>query len=177
MRSSLVVTVVGPDRPGIVESIASAVTARRGNWVESKMARLAGQFAGVLLVDVPREEREALAVDLRGLTSRDLQLTITAADTEEGGSGSTAAAASPVLRFTLLGHDRPGVVRDVARVLAQRGVNVTDLETDVRSAPMSGEPLFRATVEATLPAAADESSLRAEIERVADGLAMDVTFD
>lgn len=172
MPSSLVLTVIGPDRTGLVESLASVVAAHGGNWVESRMARLAGQFAGVLLVDVPREQREALTAALRGLTSADLQLVITPADTDDAAAPPAAA-----LRFELLGHDRPGVVRDVSRVLAARGVNVLELETEVFSAPMSGEPLFRARIEAALPAHLSPEAVREEVDAVAQTLSMDVAYE
>jgi glycine cleavage system regulatory protein len=177
MRASLVLTVIGPDRPGLVESIASVVAHHGGNWVESRMARLGGHFAGILLVDVAADRREALAVALRNLTGRDLQLVLVEHAEPGGGGGVPAGAASATLTFTLLGHDRPGVVRDVSRLLAQRGVNVVDLETDVTSAPMSGEPLFRARVEVSVPAGQDVGPLRQDLERAGESLGMDVSFE
>lgn len=175
MRSSLVVTVIGPDRTGLVESIAQVVAEHDGNWVESRMARLAGQFAGILRVDVPSERRAALADALRALELRGLQAIVASTDTDET-PAAPAAGAAP-LTFELIGHDRPGIVREVARVLAQHGVNVVDLETEVFSAPMSGELLFRARAEVTLPHDAQRADVRDAIEAVAASLAMDATFD
>ena len=174
MRTSLVLTVIGADRTGLVESIAQTVSAHGGNWVESRMARLAGQFAGILLVEAPASRREELAVALRELTGRNLQLIITG---ETQPAAPRAAQTEGTLTFTFLGHDRPGVVRDVSRLLAQRDVNVVELETQVVSAPMTGEPLFRAEVEAMLPEGVDAAALRSELEQVAEALSMDVTFD
>lgn len=169
MRSSLVLTIIGPDRTGLVESIAAAVAEHGGNWVESRMARLGGQFAGILLVDVPPEGRDALADALQKLETKGLRVVIEASDEE-------APAAAP-LRFEVLGHDRPGVVRDVSRLLASRGVNVIELDTEVYSAPMTGEPLFKATVEAVPPAEADLNELKQAIEQAADAVGMDVAFE
>lgn len=172
MRSSLVLTIIGPDRPGLVEGVASAVAEHGGNWVESRMARLGGQFAGILLVDVPREGRDTLKQALFRLESQGLRLSIESSDDAEA-----AAPPSTTIRFELLGHDRPGIVRHVSRALAQRQVNVVELTTEVYSAPMTGEPLFRAEIEAAVPEGADADDVRAALERAADELSMDLTFE
>ena len=171
MQSSLVLTIIGPDRTGLVESVAAAVTGHGGNWVESRMARLAGQFAGILRVAVPRESRDELTRTLRRLESEGLRILVESSDED------TAAPAAAPLKFEILGHDRPGVVRDVAQLLARRGVNVVELDTEVYSAPMTGEPLFKATVEAAPPAEANLDDLRQAIEQAAEGLGMDVAFE
>ena len=64
MRRSLVLTVIGDDKPGIVEQLADQVLAAGGNWEESRMARLAGKFAGILRVSVDADRAEALAGEL-----------------------------------------------------------------------------------------------------------------
>jgi len=55
---SLVLTVIGPDRPGLVESLSQAIAQQEGNWLESRMARMAGQFAGILRVNIEEERAE-----------------------------------------------------------------------------------------------------------------------
>src|SRR5690348_8199171 len=137
MSTSLVLTVIADDRPGIVETLASAVHAAGANWEESRMARLSGKFAGLLRVSVEESEADALAHRLAALSGPSMTIVV----------GRTSTAASQTfqsLHLELVGNDRPGIVRDVARVLAAQHVNIEDLETDVVSAPMSGEMLFRA---------------------------------
>lgn len=171
MRSSVVLTIIGPDRTGLVETIAQAVAARGGNWVESRMARLAGHFAGILLVDVDPDQRGALEADLRDLASRGLRVTLEATEVDDAAPGDTRP-----LRFDLVGQDRPGIVRDIARVLAQHGVNVVGLETEVISAPMTGDPLFHARAGLHVPADESLEAVRDALEAIANDLMVDITF-
>src|SRR5580692_7505413 len=106
--ASLILTVVGPDRPGLVRALAEAVAARGGSWLESRMARLAGQFAGIVLVDAP----ESLIEDLRALESRGLRITV-----QTGTSAGSPTVATPRLALEVVGNDRPGIVRDISQVL------------------------------------------------------------
>ena len=172
MQSSLVLTMIGPDRTGLVEAVAAAIADHGGSWVESRMVRLAGQFTGLLLAEVPQDRRDALMEALHVLQTRQgLHVTVQAVDEPD------SAAPLRTLIFEMMGHDRPGIVRQVSRALTQRHVNVIDLETQVSSAPMSGEPLFRARVEASVPPAADADELRDALEAIASELAMDLTFE
>lgn len=172
MRSSLVLTVIGADRTGLVESIAHAVAAGGGNWVESRMARLAGQFAGILRVDVPQDRRDALASALRELEKSGLHITLEPDDADE----PTPPDDVRPLHFELMGQDRPGIIRDITHVLTQRGVNVADLHTQVTSAPMTSETLFIATADLHVPATESLEEVRAALEAIAHDLMVDITF-
>jgi glycine cleavage system regulatory protein len=170
MRSSLVLTVIGPDKTGLVESLSATVAEHGANWVESRMARLAGQFAGVLRVDVPAERQQALIDALDSLHGRDLSLVIQTAD------DPLTSERSCTLILELIGHDRPGIVRDVSRALAQHGVNVIELHTQVVSAPMTGDPLFEARVELRAPAEAEMDELRDALDHISSELDLDLTL-
>jgi glycine cleavage system regulatory protein len=170
MRTSLVLTVIGADRPGIVEQISDQVLAAGANWEESRMARLAGKFAGVLRVSVDAERANRLADDLRALASGDLTVVI------ERGS-EVRAGSSRALGIEIVGHDRPGIVRDISHVLARRGVNIEELETEVTGAAMSGEPIFRARARVRLPDATSVDDIRAVLEAMADNLMVDLELD
>ena len=124
MRTSLVLTVIGADRPGIVEQLSDQVLAAGANWEESRMARLAGKFAGVLRVSVDAERANRLADDLRALATGDLTVVI-----ERG--QEVEVRAFRAVAIEIVGHDRRGIVRDISHVLAQRGVNIDELETEV----------------------------------------------
>ena len=134
--ADLVLTLIGPDRPGLVEAVADPIAAHGGNWLESRMAHLAGQFAGILRVEVPDDRAAALTEALRRLDTRGLHVTV-----QRG--PRPAPSTRRTLVVDLVGLDRPGIVREVSRVLAERGVNIEELETDRSPAPMSAELLFR----------------------------------
>lgn len=170
MSTSLVLTAIGDDRPGLVEAISRTVADHGGNWVESRMSRLGGKFAGILLVDVSTERREGLVHALQDLSTQGLRVQV-----EVSGKHETPTL-KPV-RLELIGQDRPGIVRDVSRALSQRGVNVERLSTECISAPMSGEVLFKANAELLLPSGVTLDDLREGLETIANELMVDITLE
>ena len=165
-----VLTLIGPDRPGIVEAIAEPIARHRGNWLESRMAHLAGKFAGILRIDVPAQDADALVEALRALEGRGLKLTIEASPPEPSAGGRR------LMSLDLVGLDRPGIVREISRELADHGVNIEELVTDRTSAPMSGELLFRSRALVAVPAELDPARLRERLERLAGDLMVQVTL-
>ena len=118
--ASLILTVIGPDRPGLVRALAEAVAAHGGSWLESRMARLAGQFAGIALVDAP----ESLLADLQALEGQGLRILV-----QSGAEQPAATAREPRLALEVVGNDRPGIVRDITRILWDCGVNIEEFVT------------------------------------------------
>jgi len=171
MTSSLVLIVIGPDRPGIVEALSTTVAAHGANWLESRMSHLAGHFAGLLRVAVPEAQSAALRRALRELESEGLHVLV------EAGAASEAVTESRAFALELVGLDRPGIIRDVSRALSLRGVNVEELETSCESAAMSGETLFRARAQLRVPARAELDELRATLEKIAGELMVDLSLD
>lgn len=168
MTASLVLTLIGPDRPGLVEALSRTVADHGANWLESRMAHLAGHFAGMVRVSVPADRADALAAALRSLEGlKVLVETASAAPPDQ----------APAITLELLGQDRPGIVREVSHALATRGVNVEELETECESAPMSGETLFRARARLRLPPDLGVEALREALEKLADELMVDVVLD
>ncbi len=171
MTVSLVLTVIGPDRPGLVEALARSVASHDGNWLESRMAEMSGQFAGILRVSVPKDQAAGLTEALRSLSPEGLHVVIASSDTD------SPPDASRNLHLDVLGSDRPGIIREISRALASRGVNLDELNTSIESAPMSGELLFRATADLRVPAGLDLDELRASLESLASELMVELTLD
>jgi glycine cleavage system regulatory protein len=168
---SLVLTVIGPDRPGLVESLSRVVAEHRGNWLESRMARLGGQFAGILRVEVPGEGVETLVEALRGLESGGLRAHVVRDSVEDHGGGTPR-----LVHLELVGGDRPGIVREVSRTLASLGVSVDELDTERTGAPLSGGELFRATALLRIPAGVEIETLRGRLEAIAGDLMVDIAL-
>jgi glycine cleavage system regulatory protein len=164
--ASLILTIVGPDRPGLVRTLSEAVAARGGSWLESRMARLAGQFAGIVMVEAP----ETLLADLPTLEREGLRITATVA----ASAAAAGAATGPRLMLEVVGNDRPGIVHDITQVLAARGVNIEELTTGVSSGAFSGQTLFRATIALRAPNEAVVESLSAGLERLGDEMMVDI---
>lgn len=170
MRDTLVLTVLGPDRTGLVEALADTIAASGGNWEASHMARLAGQFAGIVQVTVERGVAADLIAALRALGAKGLL--VNARTTE-----APAVAAGTRVRLELTGDDRPGIVRDVSRVLAERGVNVEELESQVVSAPMTAEALFKARAILRIPPDLSLADVRTSLESLASELMVDLAAE
>jgi glycine cleavage system regulatory protein len=171
MRSQLVLTLIGRDRPGLVEALAAEVARHGGNWEQSRMAQLAGKFAGILRVSIEAERAQALAQALSKLEREGLKLVVEGSDaTPDGPRGRHA-------RLSLVGNDRPGIVHDLSRALAARGVNVEELETSCEAAPMGGGDLFRAQAVLQLPTALAVDDLRSALEALADDLMVELAPD
>jgi glycine cleavage system regulatory protein len=168
MKTSLVLTVLGNDRPGLVSSLADRVASHGGNWLESRMARLAGQFAGIVRIECPSDQADALIEELQNNAATGL--TILAAREE---------AAEPLARRTLtvdvVGNDRPGIVRELSAAIANAGGNIEELTTGLESAPMSGQPMFRAHGILSIPEHVQSAALVAAIEGLGGDLTVDVT--
>lgn len=171
MQFPLILTLVGPDRPGLVERVAGLVAEHEGNWVESRLCRLGGQFAGILRVFVPARQRPALTAALATLATQGLKVESYADE-----AGPTLDS-PPLAAIELIGQDRPGIVRHIAAALAARGVNVEELRTECVSAPMSGEPLFKAQARLRLPDGCDVAGLQRDLERIAADLQVDLDFE
>src|SRR4029450_10654836 len=170
MGTSLVVTVIGNDRPGIVERLSEVVLAAGANWEESRMARLARKVAGILRLNGPAADGGAPASGVGALTSDGLTVVVES-------SGETPAERFRTVRLELVGNDHPGIIRDISKVLAQNQVNIEELETGVSGAPMTGEQLFRARAQLRLPAAVTTDWLRERLEALAGELMVDIALD
>ena len=169
MSTFLVLTVIGTDRPGLVEGLSSVISAHQGNWLEASMSRLAGQFAGIVRVAVPDAQLALLQGALRSIP--DLQVT-----TATASPAAEPDATGPVLMLTLVGHDRIGIVKEVTQVLARHTVNVEKLTTYTASAPMSAETLFHANAELRASPKLDARALKAELEKLSDDLMVDISI-
>lgn len=164
--ASLILTVIGPDRPGLVRALAQAVADRGGSWLESRMARLAGQFAGIVLVDAPMD----VVDDLRRLEQEGLHILVQPA----GAAEPVASARGERLVLEVTGNDRPGIVRDVTRILANSGVNIEELTTHVESGSFTGGTLFRAAAVLRAPNPEAVETARAGLEQLGNELMVDV---
>src|SRR5690348_9128861 len=171
MVQPLVMTIIGPDRPGLVESIAAQVTEHQGNWLESRMSRLGGFFAGILRVELPSERRQELIGSLESLKAKGLTVVV------HPDEKLAALPAGQIVQLEVVGHDRPGIVRQISQALAAYGVNVEELDTECASAAMSGESLFKARARLSIPESCNTAELRRRLEHIAEDLIVDLTFE
>ncbi len=163
-------TIIGQDRPGLVDSVAGLVAGHGGNWLESRMSRLGGQFAGILRAEVPDENEAALVAGLRKLESRGLTVVVHSDQSRLPEAGARQSV------LEIVGQDRPGIVREITHALVSFGVNVEELETECASAAMSGETLFKARARLSIPEACDLGQVRQQLERIAADLIVEISL-
>jgi len=169
MQTFLVLTVIGEDRPGLVEAIAQVIMDNSGNWLESSMSQLAGKFAGILRVSVKNEKADSLVSALNNL-SQNLKVVIERVDVEQEN------LASQLIELTLVGNDRPGIIREISGALNTLSVNFEQLTTECTPAPMSGDVLFKAIANLTLPRNLDIDVLREDLEKLTDDLIVEINL-
>lgn len=171
METSYIITFIGDDRPGLVEQVSSAIENNRGNWHESRLSQLGGKFAGLVLVSLPEDCVEQLKTDLDALSDSGLGVRVT----------PTASAYTPAegrsITMTVIGPDRLGIVKEISHTLAQRKINVVEMDSQVSSAPMSNEPIFNARIDALVPADIDMDDLHDSLEEIANHMTLDIDLD
>ncbi|RDL45360.1 glycine cleavage system protein R [Marinomonas piezotolerans] len=166
MTQHLVLTVIGDDRPGLVEALSDVVVAHEGSWSESRMAHLADKFAGIVTVEVPREQEQSLIQALEALSSVGLKVSAEKA--------SHVAKLGESAMLSVMGNDRTGIIREVSKTLSGLGANVRDLNSYCEPAPMSSEMLFKAELEISLPDDVSIETLEAAVEEISSDLVVEI---
>lgn len=169
MNRSLVLSILSDDKPGVVETLARTVADHEGNWLESSMSHLAGKFAGILQVSVPAERLPALREALAALQSQ-RGIAVIVAESLDTPSEQTMQ----LLHFSLIGNDRPGIVRELAQAFASHQINLDELQTHCSSMPWSGDPMFAAEGIISLPETVDLDRLMDDLNDIADELGVDI---
>lgn len=166
----LVFTFVGNDKPGLVEQLSAIVSAHNGNWLESRLANLANKFAGIVSVSVSDSDEAALSAALSGLAADGLVVVV------ESTTSQSSTNSEPGL-LSVMGNDRPGIVKEISQALAAKKINIQELTSQVESAPMAGIPLFSAQISVEIPKGADLEGLEGDLEDIANTLDLDIYWD
>ena len=169
MTINLLLTFVGVDRPGIVQELSALVSAHEGNWLESKMSRMGGRFAGIALVELPAPLIERFKAEISQVRELSVYL-------EESGVQRTDADTLNY-QLNIVGLDRPGILQEVTTEMSQQSINVVDLETSVRAAPMSGDKMFFADAQVLVPSDVDLADLHDRLDSVANELGIDILLE
>jgi glycine cleavage system regulatory protein len=165
--ATFTLTCVGDDRPGLVSDLSAPISAHGASWERSQMARLAGKFAGILLLEVDDDRADALAADLTALA--EVGLHVTAERTDQ-----PTVVQSVRLQLDLIGADHPGIVAEISAALAAARIGIEELTTDVRDAPMAGGMLFEAQAVLDAPVSTEMDQLRSTLETLADELMVEI---
>lgn len=169
MKTNVILSAVGGDRPGLTQGLAEAVFSAGGNWLESHLSRLGGKYVGAILLELDSARLGELEKAVQRLNAGGLHASIVPA-------GEDAPFAGKPLWFELVGQDRPGIVHEVTAVLAGLGVNIEDFTTRTDNGSWSGERLFRATARLTVPAGTSPDEVQAALEAISGEIMVDFTI-
>ena len=167
--ASVILSVIGSDRPGLTEALAEAILSAGGNWLESHLSRLGGLYVGSVLVELQADGVEALRAAAQAVDARGLEVRIAPA---VDGPGATGEA----LHISLVGQDRPGIVRQVTAVLSGLEVNIETFDTRISAEPHSGAPLFHMEAQLRLPPRVTAAAVQAALERISAEVMVDFSF-
>jgi methionyl-tRNA formyltransferase len=140
------------------------------NWAASRMTRLAGEFAGMVHLEVPRENADALATSLRGLASSGLQVVVARSD------GANVASALRVVELELVGEDRLGIVSNLTKLLAGRGISIESIHTDIVRSGVSGKQTFKVEAHLLVPKSVSVEALQQEVGSLAREMMLDIAL-
>lgn len=169
MKSKVILSALGSDRPGLTQKLAEAILAAHGNWLGSHLSRLGGKYVGSVLVELEGENLPLLQKAIENVDAAGLHVSIAAAGEEPAGPGHH-------LSIDLVGQDRPGIVREVAAVLAALRVNIEDFTTSAENSAWSGERLFRATARLSIPAETSFEEVQAALQEISGEIMVDLTI-
>ena len=168
--TSLIVSIMGPDRHGIVSLLADRAQRFGANWAASRMTRLVSEFAGTVHFEVPRENADALATALRELASSGLQVVIGRSD------GANVPDSVRAVELELVGEDRLGIVSKLTKILAERGISIENLHTEIIRTGVSGIQTFKIQAHLLVPAAMSVDVLRLELGTLASEMMVDIAL-
>lgn len=161
----VVITIMGKDKPGLVDSVAKQIYDHGGNWQASSFAHMAGQFAGFVEALVPTDNHQPLTDALNAIPD----LTVQSVSVTEAGNSQR-----DTLNIDVMGNDKPGIVQELTKVLHRFNLNIMSFDSCCESAPNWGSLMFKATTVVDVPADFDTSQLQEALENVANDLVVDI---
>ncbi|GAB5379219.1 MAG: ACT domain-containing protein [Aliiglaciecola sp.] len=163
----IILTLIGNDKPGLIESLAQKVYSIEGNWLSSNFSHMAGQFAGFVELNIPADKHQGFVEYLNSHPD----LTIHSVSTESADESSDNVA-----QIEIIGNDKPGIVQELTSVLHGFNINIVKFTSGCESAPNWGSLLFKAQATVTIPEGFDTDQLTGALEEVANDLVVDVTI-
>jgi len=164
MRQHIVLTASGKDRQGVIERFTKVLLGYDGNVEASRMARLGGEFAIIMLISAPADKAEALRAQIDTLSSTEFEVQSRLTDDRK----AFVVPGFIPCDITVMGADHLGIIHTVAKFLAEQGIIVETMDTDIVSAPMSGSPLFTMSAAVRVPPDLEIEKLREALEEVGE---------
>jgi glycine cleavage system transcriptional repressor len=170
MRTNVVFTLTGADRIGPVDDITELLLGLDGNVETSRMARLGGAFAVLMLVSLPAEQLGRLEQAVQSLAAEGYKVTVS--QTEQ--SRAEARQVWQPYKIEVEGADHEGIIHEIAHHLSQRGINIESMDTGTKPAPISGTPLFTMTALVAVPPSLVGEDWEAKLDEVGRHLNVEI---
>lgn len=167
MQQLLVFTFISDDKPGIVERLSQTVTEAGGNWLESRLTKLAGKFAGFVQISTPSDNVSQIENALHKLNDEGIAV-LFAED-----ANASNFESHETLQLNIIGLDRTGIIKELASAFAAHHLNVVSLQSHTESAAMSAEELFKAEVTLDMHSKFDKDKFSDELEDICNELDLD----
>lgn len=164
MNESLLITVIADDRPGVVQLLSDVIKSNGGNWLESNLSHLGGEFAGLIRINVPSKQKASLEAALAALSEQGVDVY------NRQAKSVVDSESRNVTHLSVMGNDRSGIVEEIATVLSNHNVNVEKLNTRCEAAAMAGDTVFVADIQAYLPKNMSQHDLQEALEKLSDDL-------
>jgi glycine cleavage system regulatory protein len=158
----LVLTMVGKDKAGLVESVSTVVMAHKGLWLASNLSHLAGYFAGIVEIEVPEAQFSSLHSAIAKLDHVTVEEVFSSIENTEQ------------INLIITGNDRPGIVSELSSIITHKGANIVSFTSNRQSAPNWGAPLFNAVATVELPQSMDKDIVIEALESLASDLMVDI---
>ena len=172
MPKNIVLTLTGHDKVGIVESVTSVIAKRDGNVESSRMARLGGEFAMLMLVTISEKEFVNLDQDFRQLRDGGYQVTLLQTEDDSGKYTGWLP-----YEIEVTGADHEGIIHEISHHLAVQGINIESMDTSSTPAPMSCTPLFMMKGIVLVPPKLNFHAWSDALEEVGDKLNVNVKVE
>ena len=172
----LIISAVGPDRPGIVSEISGVITSHGGNIEKSRMTRLGSDFTIIMLVMVDSKWEESLVVALQAIK----ELSITTKGTEPNTvikGENCQVTGGENCQISLSGADNEGIVKVLSKYLAGKSINILEMETHISNAPVTGTPLFNLIAITSTPVNLNMSNIQSDLNQIAQKLGVEITVN
>ncbi len=174
MKSYVVFSSMGPDRPGLAREIAEFFTARGINIERSRGCVLGNEFGMIILTSGNTDDVERLIDDLdnlREMTGLDIHVRKTKAPSHRD------VLPSIPYRLVATSIDRPGIIHQICKALQHRGVNIDDISTNVDHNPVTGANVFQMICYFSLPPAIKILDLKNTFNRISDEYNIEIRFE
>ena len=172
MISKVIITVISSDKPGVVEAVANCIKRCEGSWLESRLAQMAGKFAGVISASLPTDKISDLTHQLNLLKTQAIHAVL-----DDSLYDDITETIGATVSFSISGPDRKGIVQDVSKAFTEKHINVQTLSTELSSMPYSGDPLFIAKGTITVPQTVSQAALNDALNTIADQLGLDFSLN